>query len=254
MTNSTTEAVNSRTCPKRRVSQPVSGSEMALATPKEVMTQVPWSGETPRSPAMAGSDTLAIEVSSTFMKVASDSAIVPMTSVRADQRLQSRPAPRRERRRSPVCQDPGRHGCAARHALLSQMQRVGCGGGRPPAAAAGARCERQCPRRLRLVGRDDSLHPRIGRAHRSPRTPAWTSCGGARQLRQARIPLPRSCTSTSAFIDRPICSGWLAISRGSSAMRTGTRCTILIQLPVAFCAGSSEKAEPVPAPKPATLP
>jgi hypothetical protein len=34
-------------------------------------------------------------------------------------------------------------------------------------------------------------------------------------------------------------------------MRTGTRCTILIQLPVAFCAGSSENAEPVPAPRPA---
>ena len=41
MTNSSTEVVNSRTCPKRRVSQPVSGSEMALATPKEVITQVP---------------------------------------------------------------------------------------------------------------------------------------------------------------------------------------------------------------------
>jgi len=41
MTNSTTEAVNSFTCPKRRVSQPVRGSEMALATPKEVITQVP---------------------------------------------------------------------------------------------------------------------------------------------------------------------------------------------------------------------
>ena len=72
--------MNSRTCPKRRVSQPVSGSEMALATPKEVMTQVPWSGETPRSPAIAGIDTLAIDVSSTFMNVASDSAIVPIAS------------------------------------------------------------------------------------------------------------------------------------------------------------------------------
>ena len=72
--------MNSRTWPKRRVSQPVSGSEIALATPKEVMTQVPWSGETPRSPAIAGIETLAIEVSSTFMKVASDSAIVPIAS------------------------------------------------------------------------------------------------------------------------------------------------------------------------------
>jgi hypothetical protein len=34
-------------------------------------------GLTPRSPAIAGSDTLAIEVSSTFMNVAADSAIVP---------------------------------------------------------------------------------------------------------------------------------------------------------------------------------
>ena len=41
MTNSTTEATKSRTWPKRCVSQPVSGSEIALATPKEVMTQVP---------------------------------------------------------------------------------------------------------------------------------------------------------------------------------------------------------------------
>ena len=40
-TNSAIDQVNSRTCPKRRVNQPVSGSEMALATPKEVITQVP---------------------------------------------------------------------------------------------------------------------------------------------------------------------------------------------------------------------
>ena len=46
------------------------------------MTQVPWLGLTPRSPAIAGKDTLAIEVSSTFMKVAADSASVP--HMRAD--------------------------------------------------------------------------------------------------------------------------------------------------------------------------
>src|SRR4051794_18027323 len=51
---------------------------MAFATPNEVMTQVPWSGETPRSPEIAGMDTFAIDVSSTFMNVASDSAIVPI--------------------------------------------------------------------------------------------------------------------------------------------------------------------------------
>src|SRR4051812_49884233 len=82
MTNSSTLATNRRTWPSRSDSQPVSGTAMALATAKLVMTQVPWFGLTPRSPAMAGSDTLAIEVSSTFMNVAADSAIVPQT--RAD--------------------------------------------------------------------------------------------------------------------------------------------------------------------------
>src|SRR5512140_2245733 len=69
-----------RTGPKRCVSQPVSGTEIALATANEVMTQVPCPGLTPMSPAIAGIDTLAIEVSSTFMNVASDSAMVPSTS------------------------------------------------------------------------------------------------------------------------------------------------------------------------------
>ena len=50
---------------------------MALATANEVMTQVPWVALTPRSPAMVGIDTLAIEESSTFMKTADDKAIVP---------------------------------------------------------------------------------------------------------------------------------------------------------------------------------
>ncbi len=62
----------------------MSGSEIAFATPNDVMTHVPWSGDTPRSPAMAGSDTFAIDVSSTFMKVASDSATVPSASVRPE--------------------------------------------------------------------------------------------------------------------------------------------------------------------------
>src|SRR4051812_36206256 len=76
-TNSSTLATNRRTWPRRRDNQPVSGTAMALATAKLVITQVPWLGLTPRSPAMAGNDTLAIEVSSTFMNVAADSAIVP---------------------------------------------------------------------------------------------------------------------------------------------------------------------------------
>ena len=51
--------------------------------------------------------------------------------------------------------------------------------------------------------------------------------------------------STVAFIDSPIRNGCFASSAGSRSMRTGRRWTILIQLPDAFCAGISEKAEPV---------
>jgi hypothetical protein len=52
---------------------------MALATAKLVITQVPCTGLTPRSPAMAGNDTLAMVESSTFMNVAADRASVPST-------------------------------------------------------------------------------------------------------------------------------------------------------------------------------
>src|SRR4051794_11238565 len=79
MTNRITLPTNRRTWPKRCDSQPVSGTAIALATAKLVMTQVPWFGLTPRSPAIAGSETLAMDVSSTFMKVAADRAMVPQT-------------------------------------------------------------------------------------------------------------------------------------------------------------------------------
>ncbi len=72
--------MNRRTWPKRCVSQPVSGTEIALATANDVMTHVPWSDDTPRSPEIDGIDTFAIDVSSTFMNTASDTAIVPITS------------------------------------------------------------------------------------------------------------------------------------------------------------------------------
>jgi hypothetical protein len=62
------------------VSQPVSGTEIAFATANEVITHVPWSDDTPRSPEMDGIDTFAIDVSSTFMNTASDTAMVPITS------------------------------------------------------------------------------------------------------------------------------------------------------------------------------
>src|SRR5690242_13998125 len=73
-TKSAVVARKRRTWPKRSVSQPVSGTEIAFATANEVMVQVPWFGETPRSPAIAGMETLAIDVSSTFMNVARPTA------------------------------------------------------------------------------------------------------------------------------------------------------------------------------------
>ena len=75
--NRITLAMKSLTWPNRCDSQPVRGTAMALATAKLVMTQVPCVELTPRSPEMAGSDTFAIDESSTFMKVAAESAIVP---------------------------------------------------------------------------------------------------------------------------------------------------------------------------------
>ena len=65
---------------QRFASQPVSGIEIALATPNEVITQVPWEFDAPRLPAIVGIATLAMVESSTCMKVASESAMVIMTS------------------------------------------------------------------------------------------------------------------------------------------------------------------------------
>ena len=53
---------------------------MAFATPNEVMTQVPGSATSQGSPAIVGIATLAMVESSTCMNVASDSAMVIMTS------------------------------------------------------------------------------------------------------------------------------------------------------------------------------
>src|SRR5215469_13859131 len=53
---------------------------MPLATAKDVITHVPWSGDTPRFPAMVGSETLAIVESSTCMKVPAASASAVMAS------------------------------------------------------------------------------------------------------------------------------------------------------------------------------
>ena len=57
---------------------------------------------------------------------------------------------------------------------------------------------------------------------------------------------------------RPRRSGPMRSGRSSAGSqkrtRTGTRCTTLTQLPVAFCAGSTENSAPVPAPMLATTP
>src|SRR5580704_5424298 len=53
---------------------------MPLATAKDVITQVPWSVEAPRLPAMVGSETLALVLSSTCMKVPSASASAVIAS------------------------------------------------------------------------------------------------------------------------------------------------------------------------------
>ncbi len=80
-TNSRIAVTNRRTWPKRWVSQPVSGIDTALAAAKIVITQVPSSTETPSSPEMVGIATFAIDESSTFMNIASDTATVPSASL-----------------------------------------------------------------------------------------------------------------------------------------------------------------------------
>ncbi|MCY1214439.1 hypothetical protein D9M72_262530 [compost metagenome] len=80
-TNSRMAPTNRRTCPMRCVSQPVSGIATALAAANSVITQVPSSIDTPRLPAIVGIATLAIDESSTFMKVARATAKLPIRSL-----------------------------------------------------------------------------------------------------------------------------------------------------------------------------
>ena len=70
-----TETMSSRLRPKKRASQPVSGSTIALATRYDVRTHVDSSMVADRLPAMCGSDTLTTVVSSTSMNVANMTAI-----------------------------------------------------------------------------------------------------------------------------------------------------------------------------------
>src|SRR5512135_3082505 len=161
MTKSSTDAVNSRTCPKRRVSQPVRGSEIALATPNEVMTQVPWSGETARSPEIAGIDTFAIDVSSTFMNVASERAIVPSASAippRGTGAAGGARAPESDDVAMSAMGASGLERLAARRRDAFHRMGAHCiGGARMP-------CVRRDPRRrsARFVGRDDRPYALFG--------------------------------------------------------------------------------------------
>src|SRR5262249_15496654 len=57
---------------------------------------------------------------------------------------------------------------------------------------------------------------------------------------------PSSLVSTRTTVERPGRSIASLGSPGSSATRTGTRCTILVKSPVAFSAGMTLKIAPVP--------
>src|SRR5579885_3281004 len=70
--NKMVESTYNRISPKRRASHPVKGSMIAWLTANEVITHVPLSGLTARSPAIVGIATLAMETSRTFMKMPSD--------------------------------------------------------------------------------------------------------------------------------------------------------------------------------------
>jgi len=69
-TNASVETMNNLRSPKRRASQPVSGKAIAVLTANEVITHVAWLALPPRSPEIAGNDTLAMVVSRTCMKLA----------------------------------------------------------------------------------------------------------------------------------------------------------------------------------------
>ncbi len=56
--------------PMTEEAQAPAGSTIAFDTRYEVSTQVPWSSEAPRLPAMCGKATFAMEVSSTSIKAA----------------------------------------------------------------------------------------------------------------------------------------------------------------------------------------
>src|SRR5581483_4702452 len=84
----------------------------------------------------------------------------------------------------------------------------------------------------RAVADGDSVVHRSA-AHAAQRSLTVAVAGGA-----------GCCVSTVATTDMPGRSLPRSGSSASSAIFTGTRCTILVKLPVAFCGGSSENSAP----------
>lgn len=80
ITKPITDHTNTFTSPNRRAIKPVSGMEIALATANEVITQVPCVVAAPKSPAITGTATLAMVVSSTSINTAKLKAKVTNTS------------------------------------------------------------------------------------------------------------------------------------------------------------------------------
>src|SRR5271156_741552 len=124
------------------MSQPVNGTETPFATANEVMTQVPWSELTPRSPLIVGMDTFAIEVSSTCMKVPSARATA-VTALAAPLSV-------------------GASAAMAAFALMEPRSGAACDLGGPVAAAAAAEPGGLVRLRARVI-RDDLRDTRIHR-------------------------------------------------------------------------------------------
>ena len=62
--------INSLTAPKRPANHPVSGTQIASATAYEVITHVPCELETAKLPVICGTETLAMVISNTTIKLA----------------------------------------------------------------------------------------------------------------------------------------------------------------------------------------
>ena len=173
---------------------------MALDTANDVITHVPWLELTPMSPEMAGIDTFAIDVSSTIMNVAADSAIVPATRARPQRRMLARGGG--------AGAGPA-HGRAAAVARGRSLSRTGERRGqrnasrRPPAlamhagGAAGAalrralrvherRCRSGVRRRCARLAAIVSLHQRLGLCGFRGERVGGVRGAGARRARERR--------------------------------------------------------------------